>query len=43
MNASGGPTQNESALLHGWLKDVKWDKGTAQLHDVVGGYCSTPR
>ena len=28
----------ERALLHGWLKEVNWDKGTAQLHDVLGGY-----
>ena len=28
----------ETALLHGWLKEVNWDKGTAQLHDVLGGY-----
>ena len=26
------------ALLHGWLKEVNWDKGTAQLHDVMGGF-----
>ena len=28
----------ETALLHGWLKEVNWDKGSAQLHDVMGGY-----
>ena len=34
------PSQSEpeTALLHGWLKEVNWDKGTAQLHDVPGGY-----
>ena len=30
-------SEPESALLHGWLKEVNWDKGTAQLHDVMGG------
>ena len=24
------------ALLHGWLYEVNWDKGTAQLHDYSG-------
>ena len=28
----------EDTLLHGWLKEVDWDKGTAQLHDVMGGF-----
>ena len=26
------------ALLHGWLYEVNWDKGTAQLHDYSGDY-----
>lgn len=26
------------ALLHGWLYEVNWDKGTAQLHDYSGEY-----
>ena len=28
----------EDALLHGWLKEVNWARGTAQLHDYSGGY-----
>ncbi len=28
----------EDALLHGWLKEVNWASGTAQLHDYSGGY-----
>ena len=28
----------ERALLHGWLKDVNRNKGTAQLHDVEDSY-----
>jgi len=31
-------SEPETALLHGWLEKVNWDKGTAQLHDVVGGH-----
>ena len=26
------------ALLHGWLYEVNWDKGTAQLHDFSENY-----
>ena len=26
------------ALLHGWLYEVNWDKGTAQIHDYSGDY-----
>ena len=26
------------ALLHGWLYEVNWDKGTAQLHEYSGEY-----
>ena len=28
----------QDALLHGWLREVNWAKGTAQLHDYGGGY-----
>ena len=28
----------EEALLQGWLKEVNWAKGTAQLHSYAGGY-----
>jgi len=28
----------EEALLQGWLKEVNWAKGTAQLHSYVGDY-----
>ena len=28
----------EAALLRGWLKEVNWDKLTAQLHDSTGGF-----
>lgn len=28
----------EAAVLYGWLREVNWEKGTAQLHDNVGGY-----
>ena len=28
----------EHALLSGWLKEVNWDRLTAQLHDSTGGY-----
>ncbi len=30
----------EEALLTGWLKDVDWQSGTAQLHDAGGGQVS---
>ena len=30
--------QVEGALLHGWLKEVNWDRRTAQLHRSVGNY-----
>ena len=29
---------SEQALLSGWLKEVNWDNGTAQLHDYGGDY-----
>ena len=25
----------EAALLYGWLREVNWDRGTAQLHDYT--------
>ncbi len=28
----------EEALLQGWLKEVNWARGTAQLHSYAGGY-----
>ena len=33
-----GPRVREDALLHGWLREVNWDKGTAQLHDYTREY-----
>ena len=30
--------ETEKALLHGWLREVNWDRRTAQLHDYTGGY-----
>ena len=35
------PTQisaNEPALLYGWLREVNWDRHTAQLHRSAGDY-----
>lgn len=32
------PGSTEAAVLYGWLREVNWEKGTAQLHDNVGGY-----
>ena len=37
--ADGGP-QSEEAFLQGWLKEVNWYRGTAQLHDYTGTYVS---
>ena len=38
----GRPTRasvpTEAAVLYGWLREVNWERGTAQLHDNVGGY-----
>lgn len=31
-------TTSDEALLHGWLKEVNWDRHTAQLHRGVGRY-----
>jgi hypothetical protein len=30
--------QVEEALLYGWLREVNWEKRTAQLHDHTGKY-----
>ncbi len=30
--------ETEPTLLHGWLKEINWASGTAQLHDYSGGY-----
>ncbi len=30
--------QSEEALLQGWLREVNWYRGTAQLHDYTGSY-----
>jgi len=29
---------DEDALLYGWLKEVNWHHGTAQLHQALGSY-----
>ena len=31
-------TDVTEALLQGWLYEVNWDRGTAQLHDYSGEY-----
>ncbi len=36
--AARSTVQGEEALLYGWLKEVNWHKGTAQLHDYSGSY-----
>lgn len=28
----------EAAVLYGWLREVNWERGTAQLHDNISGY-----
>ena len=33
-------TDTEEALLTGWLKEVNWHRGAAQLHDSAGSYVS---
>lgn len=33
-----GAVEAEEARLQGWLKEVNWAKGTAQLHSYAGGY-----
>ncbi len=37
-SAARSTVQREEALLYGWLKEVNWHKGTAQLHDYSGSY-----
>ena len=32
------PTGTTEAMLHGWLREVNWDKRTAQLHDYLGEF-----
>ena len=36
--ATRATSEANEALLHGWLYEVNWDKGTAQLHDYTGEY-----
>ena len=31
-------SQSEEALLQGWLREVNWYRGTAQLYDYTGSY-----
>ncbi len=38
--AASPRTDSEEALLAGWLKEVNWHRGTAQLHDRAGEYVS---
>ena len=33
---ASGPT--EAAVLHGWLREVDWESGTARLHNNLGEY-----
>lgn len=37
-SAARSTVQSEDALLYGWLKEVNWHNGTAQLHDYRGSY-----
>ena len=37
-SAARSTGQSEEALLYGWLKEVNWHKGTAQLHGYSGSY-----
>ena len=32
------PDRVEAAVLEGWLKEVNWNRRTAQLHQLGGGY-----
>jgi len=32
------PEADQEALLYGWLKEINWHNGTAQLHQSVGSY-----
>lgn len=36
--ASLNSEAEEEALLYGWLKEVNWHSGTAQLHQALGSY-----
>ncbi len=36
--ASRATAGSEQARLMGWLREVNWDRRTAQLHDFSGGY-----
>jgi hypothetical protein len=38
--ADRSKTGTEEALLAGWLREVNWHRGTAQLHDSTGSYVS---
>ena len=33
---TGGAVEDEVAILEGWLREVNWAEGTAQLHDYYG-------
>ncbi len=33
-----GTLDTQNALLHGWLREVNWQRGTAQLYDYTGGF-----
>ncbi len=33
-------SQTDQAFMQGWLQEVNWAKGTAQLHDYAGDYAS---
>ena len=39
-HAANPPRETADALLHGWLKEVNWEKRTAQLHRGAGDYVS---
>ena len=30
--------QDQETLMHGWLREINWAQGTAQLHNWSGGY-----
>ncbi|MCY3919075.1 MAG: AbrB/MazE/SpoVT family DNA-binding domain-containing protein [Chloroflexi bacterium] len=36
--ADNSHSEPEEALLFGWLREVNWARGTAQLHGYGGGY-----
>ena len=37
-HATVGTSDSEDAQLQGWLREVNWQRGTAQLYDYSGGY-----